>query len=358
MFSIEIGLHVRIRPALVCIPILLCAFLLRTPAARAQEGPPRFEIGPVFQFTHQPDVEEVDIFQLGARFDWNIGRHLGFEAEVTHSPFVTLNGGNYSGGHLTQGLFGAKYGTRWDRMGMFFKARPGFLDYSSASGGFTGATPQSAPLSTRIVIPALNLSGSIEFYLSHHWMISADGGLTVGWYPQRTVPAGSSTSGSPAPTETIPHNTTSAFQYSTTISYRFGREAYTPTHRQEETNPSPAHSFWDKQNDWLFAGVAAARALDYASTLNKRRRGLNEGFLTDGIVDNHAEFAAIEAGAVAASIGVSYLFHRYGHHRIERGVSYVHIAATVIGATVNYATHSSCPPPGKESGGVCEYPNP
>jgi hypothetical protein len=85
---------------------------------------------------------------------------------------------------------------------------------------------------------------------------------------------------------------------------------------------------------------------------------LNEGFLTDGIVDNHAEFAAIEAGAVAASIGVSYLFHRYGHHRIERGVSYVHIAATVIGATVNYATHSSCPPPGKESGGVCEYPNP
>jgi hypothetical protein len=342
MFSIEIGLHVRIRPALVCIPILLCAFLLRTPAARAQEGPPRFEIGPVFQFTHQPDVEEVDIFQLGARFDWNIGRHLGFEAEVTHSPFVTLNGGNYSGG----------------RMGMFFKARPGFLDYSSASGGFTGATPQSAPLSTRIVIPALNLSGSIEFYLSHHWMISGDGGLTVGWYSQRTVPAGSSTSGSPAPTETIPHNTTSSFQYSTTISYRFGREAYAPAHRQGETNPSPAHSFWDKQNDWLFAGVAAARALDFASTLNKRRRGLNEGFLTDGIVDNHAEFAAIEAGAVAASIGVSYLFHRYGHHRIERGVSYVHIAATLIGAITNYATHSNCPPPGKESGGVCEYPNP
>lgn len=349
---------IRIRPALVCICIASSAFLLLSPVAWAQEGPPRFEIGPVFQFTHQPDVEEVNIVQFGGHFDWNCGRHLGFEAEITHSPFVTVNGGSYSGGHLTEGLFGVKYGTRWDRMGMFFKARPGFLDYSSVSDGFTGAPPQLTPLSTRIVIPALNLGGSIEFYLSHHWMISADGGLTVGWYPQRTVPLGSPVSGSPAPTDTIRHNTTSSFQYSTVISYRFGREAYTPEHRQEETNRSSAHSFWDKQNDWLFAGVAAARAVDFASTLNKRRRGLHEGFLTDGIVDNHAEFAAIEAGGVAASIGVSYLFHRYGHHRIERGVSGVHIAATLIGAIANYATHSSCPPPGKDFGGVCEYPTP
>jgi hypothetical protein len=358
MFSMGSGLQSGIRPATVGIAILLCTFLLRPSSARAQEGPPRFEIGPVFEFTHQPDVEEVNIFQLGGRFEWNLGRHLGFEAEVTHSPFVTVNGGSYSGGHLTEGLFGVKYGTRWDRMGMFFKARPGFIDYSSASNGFAGAPLQLFPVSTRLMIPALNLAGSIEFYLSHHWMISADGGLTVGWYPQRTVPLGSPVAGAPAPTDTIRHNTTSSFQYSTAISYRFGREAYAPAQRQSETSASPAHSFWDKQNDWLFAGVAAARALDFASTLNKRRRGLHEGFLTDGIVDNHPEFAAIEAGGVAASIGVSYLFHRYGHHKIERGVSGVHIAATLIGAIANYATHSSCPPPGKDSGGVCEYPTP
>ncbi|HEY4837810.1 MAG TPA: hypothetical protein VIH72_04340, partial [Candidatus Acidoferrales bacterium] len=80
------------------------------------------------------------------------------------------------------------------------------------------------------------------------------------------------------------------------------------------------HRFWDTENILLFAGVGAARGLDYASTLNIRRRGINEAFLTNAIVDNHAEFAAIEAAATAASIGVSYIFHATGHHRLERWV--------------------------------------
>ncbi|MGA2098031.1 MAG: hypothetical protein ABSH39_17155, partial [Candidatus Acidiferrum sp.] len=37
--------------------------------------------------------------------------------------------------------------------------------------------------------------------------------------------------------------------------------------------PKEAHHFSDKENDWLFAGVGAARTLDYFSTLNFRRRG-------------------------------------------------------------------------------------
>src|SRR5215471_14276733 len=31
---------------------------------------------------------------------------------------------------------------------------------------------------------------------------------------------------------------------------------------------SDKHTFWDHQNGWLFAAVAASRALDYSSTLN------------------------------------------------------------------------------------------
>jgi hypothetical protein len=96
------------------------------------------------------------------------------------------------------------------------------------------------------------------------------------------------------------------------------------------------HKFWDKENILLFAGVGAARGLDYASTLNMRRRGVNEVFLTNAIVDNHPEFAAIEAGATAASIGLSYIFHATNHHRLERWTSYVHIGVTVAGAGRNY----------------------
>jgi hypothetical protein len=96
------------------------------------------------------------------------------------------------------------------------------------------------------------------------------------------------------------------------------------------------HNFWDRENDWLFAAVGAGRALDYASTLNLRHRGINEAFLTNSIVDNHPLFAGIEVAATAASVGVSYIFHRTGHHRLERWTSVIHAGIGVGGAIRNY----------------------
>ena len=96
------------------------------------------------------------------------------------------------------------------------------------------------------------------------------------------------------------------------------------------------HRFWDRTNCWLFAGVLGARYLDFASTLNARRRGLVEVLLNNEIVDNHAEFAAIEFGGTITSVGASYLFHRTGHHSLERWTSIVHIGVTVFGAGRNF----------------------
>jgi hypothetical protein len=100
--------------------------------------------------------------------------------------------------------------------------------------------------------------------------------------------------------------------------------------------PLPEHRFWDRRNDLLFAAVGASRALDYSSTLNFRRRGRNEAFLSNDIVDNHAAFAAIEVVGTAVSIGVSYLFHRSHHHRLERWTSIVHAGLATSGAVRNY----------------------
>jgi hypothetical protein len=100
--------------------------------------------------------------------------------------------------------------------------------------------------------------------------------------------------------------------------------------------PEKTHRFWDKENDWLFAGVGASRTLDYFSTLNMRRRGRQEIFLTNEAVDNHAAFAAIEASATGVSIGAAYLFHRYGHHKLERWTSFVHMGLTATGSVRNY----------------------
>lgn len=119
---------------------------------------------------------------------------------------------------------------------------------------------------------------------------------------------------------------------------------------QAKCEPSAReHRFWDRENDWLFAGVGASRTLDYFSTLNMRRRGRQEILLTNDVVDNHAAFAAIEAAGTGVSVGASYLFHRYNHHKLERWTSLVHIGLATTGAVRNYclktAHFATTPPP-------------
>ena len=108
------------------------------------------------------------------------------------------------------------------------------------------------------------------------------------------------------------------------------------TYPQADAPRSSRHRFWDRQNDLLFASVATSRALDFSSTLNMRRRGRQEILLTNDVVDNHAAFAAIEVAGTGLSIGASYLFHHYGHHKLERWTSIIHATLATSGAIRNY----------------------
>src|ERR1700747_121498 len=88
---------------------------------------------------------------------------------------------------------------------------------------------------------------------------------------------------------------------------------------------APEHRFWDRENILLFSGVAVFRGLDYASTRNFMARGRTEVLLPDDVVNNSAGFAGLEAAATATSVGISYIFHRTGHHQMERWLSIGHI---------------------------------
>lgn len=105
----------------------------------------------------------------------------------------------------------------------------------------------------------------------------------------------------------------------------------------------PMHRFWDHENLLLFSGVAAFRGLDYASTRNFQARGRQEILLPDDVVNNSAGFASLEAAGVATSVGIAYMLHRTGHHRLERWLSIGHIGVTGFGAARNYALQSKHP---------------
>lgn len=97
------------------------------------------------------------------------------------------------------------------------------------------------------------------------------------------------------------------------------------------------HRFWDRENILLFSGVAVFRGLDYASTQNFMARGRTEVLIPDDVVKNKAGFASLEAAATMTSVGISYIFHRTGHHKMERWLSIGHISVTGFGVVSNYS---------------------
>jgi hypothetical protein len=104
--------------------------------------------------------------------------------------------------------------------------------------------------------------------------------------------------------------------------------------------PASQHHFFDRTNILLFSGVAVARGLDYASTRNMLARGRQEILLPDDVVKSSAGFPALEAAGAATSVGISYICHRTGHHKLERWFSIGHIGVTGFGVARNYSLKS------------------
>jgi hypothetical protein len=113
-----------------------------------------------------------------------------------------------------------------------------------------------------------------------------------------------------------------------------------PAVETESAPAAPVHAFWDRENLWLFAGVAFTRGMDYASTRNMQARGRKEILLAPEVVNNSAAFASLEAGGTLTSVGISYVFHRTGHHKLERWMSIGHIGVTSFGDVRNYCLKS------------------
>lgn len=90
-----------------------------------------------------------------------------------------------------------------------------------------------------------------------------------------------------------------------------------------------SHSFWDCKNRALFGSVAALGLADFfvtRSNLSAGGRELNPmtrvwGTSNAGLAVNFS----LETGAI---IGTSYLFHRKGHHKLERFTPVVNVAAS------------------------------
>lgn len=179
--------------------------------ARAQKDVPRFEIGGQFSLlslnspSSQDSLGLSDYFDnpcqqfdlvcarvepgFGARFTYNLTKHIALEAEGNFFPgrpleeFGAFSPGGIPAGHIYQGQFGVKAGKRFKKVGVFMKIRPGFVGFTQASQ-FTGfrLTSFFHPSQGRQV----QLENA-EFRIGKATYPSVDVGCVVEFYPSRRI---------------------------------------------------------------------------------------------------------------------------------------------------------------------------
>jgi hypothetical protein len=97
---------------------------------------------------------------------------------------------------------------------------------------------------------------------------------------------------------------------------------------------APSHRFWDRENSLLFATNAAFSTADFIVTRNNLRNGGRElNPVTRVFSGSTAGLAVNFAGEAVGVVGLSYMLHKTGHHRLERAVSVLNIGSSATAVT-------------------------
>jgi hypothetical protein len=103
--------------------------------------------------------------------------------------------------------------------------------------------------------------------------------------------------------------------------------------------PEARHRFWDRENTILFTAVSAAATADFFTTrANLASGGRELNPVTRIFAGSTPTLAANFAFETAGVIGISYMWHKTGHHRLERLTSLVDIGGSA-GAVAYGLTH-------------------
>ena len=182
-------------------------FMLLVNAAALAQDVPKFEVGVQFSVLslNRPSVLVTGRIDpgfigfgpgvgsrtepgLGARFTYNLTKSIAFEAETNLFPrredTVAM-----PGGRIFQGQFGVKAGKRFQRFGIFGKARPGFVGFTQVTKLVETFTVPADPFGRvftlgkfavgKDVYFSTDLGGVVEFYPSRRILTRIDLGDTI-----------------------------------------------------------------------------------------------------------------------------------------------------------------------------------
>jgi len=157
------------------------ALLLTVPTQNAQaqsrSETPKVEIGAHYTVLRFSDFGTVTDNGVGGRVGYNLSDNFGLETEFNFFPQERLNFANSTSidSRRMQGLFGAKYGIRSEKFGIFGKIRPGFIRFGEGD-----ITPGVSATEF-----ALDIGGVFELYPTRPVALRFDVGNTLIRYGAR-----------------------------------------------------------------------------------------------------------------------------------------------------------------------------
>jgi hypothetical protein len=126
---------------------------------------------------------------FGGRIGYNFNIHVGIEGELNYFP----QDRDVEGGKKLEGLFGVKAGKRFEKVGIFAKARPGFVRFSRGDYISRGGCVAIFPPPVGCFQPeakthwAADVGGIFEAYPSQNTIIRFDIGDTIIRLPDRLI---------------------------------------------------------------------------------------------------------------------------------------------------------------------------
>ncbi|HSE18407.1 MAG TPA: hypothetical protein VLB46_15245 [Pyrinomonadaceae bacterium] len=210
----------------VFVVVVIC--LVQLQALAQSEELPKFEVAAEFTTLEREAFSQRRTEPgLGGRFTFNLNKTFSLEAAGYFFPKSCFQCRN--AGTISQGLAGVKAGKRFEKWGVFAKARPGVISFSQ--GTFDIRPPVNFPLIpigfelSRLTTFAMDVGGVVEIYPTKRIVTRFDVGDTIVHFGRRTIDTvifdpQTNTVTSPV-TIPIPPRTSHNFQFMTSVGFRF-----------------------------------------------------------------------------------------------------------------------------------------
>lgn len=205
------------------------ALLLMQSQALAQTYElPKFEIAGEFTTLERESFPDRRTEPgLGTRFTYNLNRVFSLEAAGYFFPKKCSQCRN--SGNVVEGLAGVKVTKRFEKWGIFAKARPGAISFSRGAIDVI-APPSGSPFDPiefefkRVTAFAMDVGGGVEFYPSKRIVTRFEAGDTIihfGSRNMKTITFDPATNTIKPGTLRIPGRTSHNFQFMTSVGFRF-----------------------------------------------------------------------------------------------------------------------------------------